>query len=66
MLNVKTDHSGAFHQEAAAGGSAIDGQPAVGGQDGAGVHLHAARREGRHLEGHPLRRHEGQLYIHYR
>lgn len=52
-------HSRAFDQEAAARGSAFHGQPSVGRQDGARVHLHPTRGEGRHLEGHPIRRHEG-------
>jgi hypothetical protein len=58
--------SGTIDQETAASGSAVDGEPAVGGEDGAGVDLYAAWREGGHLEGNPLRRHEGQLHIHHR
>lgn len=64
-LKMIQKHSGTIHQEATVGRSAVHGEPAVRRQDGAGEYLHAARRKGRYLEGHPLSCHEGQLHIHY-
>lgn len=58
-------NSGAFDQEAAVGGSALDGEPAVSCEDGSRVDLHSPRRERRYLEGHPICRNEGQLHIDY-
>lgn len=61
----KTRSSCPIDQEAAVGGGPLHGQPPLRGEDGAGVHLHAAGRARRHLEGDPLRRHEGELHLHH-
>ena len=59
LTNVTIRYSREVDQEAAFGGSEVDGQPAPGGQTVHGIHLFPARRTGDRLEGDSQYRHQG-------